>query len=207
MSNVENEGPAKNKSFLYTVLGCGAGLAICFCLLGLLLVQKSWVFLTPDQRGVVLSALDPNGYRPEPLGPGTHWIVPFVEQVRVYSIARRTYVMAAPTATNKITGDDSIRAKTKDGRQVSASVSVVYALDPDKIIDLNITWQERYEDELVRPQARVITREVFGRYNLAEVSGSKQAEMEQVIFKRLGQVFGKNDLILLKFSVDKVVFQ
>ena len=204
MSNVENEGPAKNKSFLYTVLGCGGGLAICLCLLGLLLVQKSWVFITPDQRGVVLSALDPKGYRPAPLGPGTHWIVPFAEQVRIYSMARKTYVMAAPTATNKIAGDDSIQARTKDGRQVSVSVSVVYALDPDKLIDLNITWQERYEDEFVRPQARVITRDAFGRYNLAEVSGGKQAEMEQVIFKRLGQVFSKNDLILLKFSIDAV---
>ncbi|MGC1374871.1 MAG: hypothetical protein WA821_01525 [Anaerolineales bacterium] len=40
----------------------------------------------------------------------------------------------------------------------------------------------------------------------AEVSGGKQAEMEQVIFERLGQAFSENDLILLKFSIDRVVF-
>ena len=207
MSNLENEVPAKNRSSIYTVPGCGAALVICLCLFAVLIAQESFVYITPDQRGVVLSALDPKGYRPELLGPGTHWIVPFAERVRIYPIARQTYVMAAPTATNKIVGDDSIQARTKDGRQVSASVSVVYALDPDKIIDLNITWQERYEDELVRPQARVITREVIGQYNLVEVSGGKKAEMEQVIFERLGQVFGRNDLILLKFSIDGISFQ
>lgn len=34
------------------------------------------VFLQANQYAVVRSAFQPNGYRPQPLGPGLHWIVP-----------------------------------------------------------------------------------------------------------------------------------
>ena len=41
-------------------------------------VGAGLVFLQADEYGVVISAFTPNGYRTEALGPGLHWIVPFV---------------------------------------------------------------------------------------------------------------------------------
>jgi hypothetical protein len=49
------------------------------------------VFLQADQYGIVISALQPTGYRPQPLNPGLHWVVPFLENVKPYSIAKQTY--------------------------------------------------------------------------------------------------------------------
>src|SRR3954467_7505561 len=43
------------------------------------------VFIQPSFRGVVTSAFDPHGYRPEPLQPGLHWIFPFAESVTLYN--------------------------------------------------------------------------------------------------------------------------
>jgi prohibitin 1 len=57
-------------------------------------VSAGLVFLQADQYGVVISAIQPNGYRAQPLAPGLHWVVPFVENVKPYSIAKATYTMA-----------------------------------------------------------------------------------------------------------------
>ena len=81
-------------------------------------VGAGLVFLQADQYGVVISAFQPNGYRTQPLGPGLHWIVPFFENVRVYSIARQTYTMSIAPDEGQVRGDDSIEARTKDGQQV-----------------------------------------------------------------------------------------
>jgi threonine/homoserine/homoserine lactone efflux protein len=51
-------------------------------------VSAGLVFLQADQYGIVISALQPTGYRPQPLTPGLHWVVPFLENVQPYSIAK-----------------------------------------------------------------------------------------------------------------------
>ena len=80
------------------------------------MVSLGLVFLQADQYGVVISAFQPNGYRTEPLGPGLHWIIPLVENVKPYSIARQTYTMSTSTGEGQIAGDDSIEARTKRRR-------------------------------------------------------------------------------------------
>jgi regulator of protease activity HflC (stomatin/prohibitin superfamily) len=39
-------------------------------------VSAGLVFIQPEERGVVISALAPDGYRDEPLQPGLNWIIP-----------------------------------------------------------------------------------------------------------------------------------
>ncbi len=46
-------------------------------------------------------------------------------------------------------GDDSIEARTKDGQQVYIDASVIYAIDPKQLINLHISWQDRYQDNVV----------------------------------------------------------
>jgi len=57
-------------------------------------ISAGLVFIQPDQRGVVISALQPKGYREEALQPGLRWVIPYFENVVVYSIARQTYTMS-----------------------------------------------------------------------------------------------------------------
>ena len=50
------------------------------------------VFIEPQERGMVLSALSPTGYRADTLPPGIHFIIPGFETVVRYPISRQTYV-------------------------------------------------------------------------------------------------------------------
>ena len=64
------------------------------------------VFIEPDQRGVVIT-IGKGGILPDALEPGIHWIIPFVQRVELYSIARATYTMAAAAGEGQVAGDDS----------------------------------------------------------------------------------------------------
>ena len=169
-------------------------------------VGAGLVFLQADEYGVVISAFTPNGYRTEALGPGLHWIVPFVESVRTYSIARETYTMSSTVSEGQVFGDDSIEARTKDGQQVLIEASVIYAVDPTDLINLHIIWQDRYEDMVIRPVSRSAIRDAVSQFGIEEIVSSKRAEMQEKIFESMKAAFGQNSLILSEFLLRDIRF-
>ena len=164
------------------------------------------IFVQPDERDVVISALQDQGYRSQALQPGLNFIVPLFENVRPYTIARKTYTMASATTEGQVSGDDSIRARTRDGQQVSVDASVIYAIDPAKVIDLHIKWQDRYEDNLIRPEARGIIRDAVSQYDVEQVVSTKRAEMERQITAILEEKLAENGLILNDFVLRDIHF-
>lgn len=164
------------------------------------------VFIEPEQRGIVISALAPRGYRDETLQPGLRWIIPFAERVETYTISRQTYTMSSVDIEGQVRGDDSIQARTKDGQIVFVDASVIYAIDPDRIINLHITWQKRYEDGVVRPQARGVIRDAVSQYGIEEIVSSKRAELEQIISDGLTTGLSNNNLIMVDFVLRNIRF-
>ena len=112
------------------------------------------VFVEPQERGVVISAISPRGYREAALEPGLRWIVPFVERVVLYPISRQTYTMSIASFEGDIQGDDSITARTSDGQEIYVDASVIYQIDPAEVVKVHILWQNRYGNDLVRAVAR-----------------------------------------------------
>lgn len=169
-------------------------------------VGAGLVFIQPEERGVVISAVAPNGYRPNVLEPGLRWVLPFVEQVKTYPISRQTYTMSAAPSEGQRSGDDSIRARTKDGQEVFIDSSVIYAIDPSKVIDLHIRWQNRYDEELVRPLVRGIIRDAASQYSIEEIVSSKRDELKSYIAEQLVTKLADNDLVLVDFILRDIHF-
>src|SRR5512139_986719 len=165
----------------------------------LTIVGAGLVFVNPEERGVVISALDSKGYREDPLAPGLSWIVPFAERVQLYKISRQTYTMSVAAQEGQVTGDDSIRARTKDGQEVFIDASIIYAIDPNQVIPLHINWQNRFEDQVVRPTARNAIRDAVSQYGVEEIVSTKRAEMEQLISGAIEDKFAQNDLVMVDF--------
>jgi len=163
------------------------------------------VFVEASERGVVRT-IQAGGVRQEPLGPGLHWIVPVVEQVVTYSISNQSYTMSAVALEGQIQGDDSIRARTKDGQEVIIDASVIYQIDPAKVVNLHIIWQNRYEDGIVRPEARGIIRDAVSQYGVEEVVSTKRVEMVSIITEELSERLADNNLILLDFILRDIHF-
>jgi regulator of protease activity HflC (stomatin/prohibitin superfamily) len=169
-------------------------------------VSAGLVFIQPDERGVVISAIDPKGYRTGALQPGLVWIVPYAESVEMYSISKQTYTMSAGVQEGQLSGDDSIRARTKDGQEVFIDSSVIYSIDPTKVVNLHITWQGRFQDEVVRPLSRGIIRDMASQYGIEEIVSTKRVELEESITSELETKLGENDLLLTDFVLRDIHF-
>jgi regulator of protease activity HflC (stomatin/prohibitin superfamily) len=169
-------------------------------------VSAGLVFLQADQYGIVISALQPTGYRTQPLSPGLHWVVPFLENVKPYSIAKQTYTMATTAGEGQVAGDDSIQARTKDGQQVFIDASVIYSIDPLHLIDLHITWQDRFEDLVVRPVVRSAIRDAVSQFGVEEIVSTKRAELEQMISETIRQGLAANNLMMDDFLLRNIRF-
>jgi regulator of protease activity HflC (stomatin/prohibitin superfamily) len=169
-------------------------------------VSSGVVFINASERGVVISAVSPKGYRDTALDPGLHWIVPFLESVQPYSVAKQTYTMSSTPNEGAIAGNDSITALTSDGQEVNVDASVIFAIDAAKVIPLHLSWQDRYTDDLIRPMARGIIRDAFSQYTVEQVYSSKRAELTSVISDQLSKKLGDNGLMMDSFILRNVTF-
>jgi regulator of protease activity HflC (stomatin/prohibitin superfamily) len=169
-------------------------------------VSAGLVFVQPEERGVVISAVQPLGYRPAALQPGLRWIVPFAETVATYSIARQTYTMSIAPSEGQVTGDDSVAARTSDGQEVLIDASVIYSVDPNKIIDVHIQWKNRFETDLVRPQARGIIRDLASQFRVDEIYSERRGELTEDIREELSRKLADNGLILVDFVLRNIQF-
>ena len=163
------------------------------------------VYVESSERGVVRT-IRSGGVRPNALEPGLNWIIPVVEQPVMYSISNQTYTMSAVSGEGQVIGDDSIRARTKDGQEVIIDASVIYQIDPAKVVQLHIIWQNRFEDEFVRPESRGIIRDAISQYGIEEVVSTKRVEIVNIITDEMSRSLSDNNLRLLDFVLRDIHF-
>jgi regulator of protease activity HflC (stomatin/prohibitin superfamily) len=190
--------PLKRGGMLILIL---AGVAIVFGT-----ISAGLVFIEPQERGVVISAIDPKGYREQALEPGLHWVIPFAESVVTYPISRQTYTMSITPSEGQVQGDDSIEARTSDGQKVLIDASVIFAVDPTQVVKVHITWQNRYDRDLVRAQARGVIRDAVSQFGVEEVYSTKRFELVDMVRTELANKLEENGLILVDFVLRNISF-
>ena len=164
------------------------------------------VFLQPEERGVVISALQAGGVRQATLEPGLHWILPFAEYVIRYPISKQTYTMSIAPSEGAVIGDDSVAARTADGQEIFVDASVIFSVDPASIIKVHIAWQGRYAEELIRPQSRGIIRDVVSQYGVDAIVSSKREEMSSLISETLRTKLAENGILMDAFILRNITF-
>ena len=187
-----------------------SGVTVTICLviaaLALTVVNSGLVFIKPEERGVVISALDSEGYRENELTPGLSWVIPFFESVEIYPISYQTYTMSIATEEGQREGDDSIAARTADGQEILVDASVIFAVDPEQVIKVHILWQDRYEEEFVRAQARSIIRDIVSQFNVNEVVSTKRFDLIDQINQEMSVVLEENGLLMVDFILRNITF-
>jgi len=169
-------------------------------------VSAGLVFIQPEERGVVISAVAPEGYRLQALQPGLHWIIPFAENVVRYPISRQTYTMSIAPSEGQVAGDDSVDTRTSDGQQVKIDASVIYSVKPTEVVNVHIAWQDRYSPDLVRPLTRGIIRDGAAAYTAEQIVTEKRADMINGITDRLRAKLEANGLVLDEFILRNITF-
>lgn len=164
------------------------------------------VFIQPQERGVVISAIAPKGYREDVLQPGLRFVIPYAESVKTYSISKNTYTMSIAHLEGEIQGDDSIAARTSDGQEVYVDASIIYSLDPAEVLNVHIIWQDRYVDGLVRPTVRGVIRDAVSQFRVNEVYSTHRDELKSQIEEVMGAALADNGLILSDFVLRNITF-
>ncbi|MFN2146145.1 MAG: SPFH domain-containing protein [Anaerolineales bacterium] len=170
------------------------------------LLSVGLVFVEPNERAVVITPLTEGGIRPEALQPGLNWIVPFVENTKTYSISRQTYTMSIAHAEGAIQGDDSIEARTSDGQLVRVDASLIFAIDPNKVVSVHIDWQDTYVDGLIRTIARGVIRDAVSQYGIEEVYSSKRQDLTDEINRDMRERLEGEGFILVDFVLRNIAF-
>ena len=170
------------------------------------LLSLSLVFIHPPQVGVVISMVSPEGVRKQPFNSGLHWMIPLLEQVEIYPIAWQTYTMSGKVAEGQEAGDDSIRARTRDGQEVLLDCSIIFRIDPKQAIRLHIDWQKRYIEDLVRPVVRGFVRTQVSQFTVTQVNSDKRKDLEATLDQLLEDEFENKGLILDQFLLRDITF-
>jgi regulator of protease activity HflC (stomatin/prohibitin superfamily) len=114
--------------------------------------------------------------------------------------------MSVASQEGQIYGDDSITARTADGQEVFIDASVIFEIDPAKVVDVHIRWQDRYVNELVRAQTRGIIRDAVSQFGVEEVYSTKRDQMSQIVFNALAEKLSDNGLRMVDFVLRNITF-
>jgi regulator of protease activity HflC (stomatin/prohibitin superfamily) len=174
--------------------------------LGISLLSVSLVFIEPQEVGVVISVISPDGYREDPLRSGLHFIVPLAERVVRYPIFWQTYTMSKEPFEGENPGDDSITARTSDGQVVYLDSSIIYRIDANEAIRVHIDLQDRYVDDFIRPIMRGVIRTEVSQFTADEVNSSKRKNLEANLEELLRETFSDKGFILDRFLLRNIAF-
>jgi regulator of protease activity HflC (stomatin/prohibitin superfamily) len=160
------------------------------------------------ERGVIFNAV--TGMSPRILVEGMHLVIPFIEQITRYNVRVQTYTMTRSTNEGKcdyVTVDDSLWAPTREGLKVGIDLSVRYHPDPMKIDALHQRIGPDYEEKIVRPQVRSVTRMAISGYDIMDVYSSKgRMEIQLYVENQLKKLFSENYLICDELLIRDVFF-
>lgn len=170
------------------------------------LLSASLVFIEPQEVGVVISIVSPNGYREQPIRSGLHVIVPLAEKVIRYPIYWQTYTMSTEPFEGTKAGNDAISARTSDGQSVYVDSTVIYRIDASEAVRVHIDWQKRYIDDFIRPVMRGIIRTEVSQFTADEVNSSKRKNLEENLGELLREAFTENGFVLDRFLLRNISF-
>lgn len=174
--------------------------------IALSMLSASLVFIEPQEAGVVISIISPNGYREQPLRSGLRAIVPLAERVVRYPIYWQTYTMSSDVQEGAKTGNDAIAARTSDGQAVYVDSSIIYRIDPNEVIRVHIDLQNRYVEDFIRPVMRGVIRTEVSQFTAEEINSSRRKNLEANLEELLRAAFTDKGFILDRFLLRNIAF-
>jgi prohibitin 1 len=193
-----SQGRPARGGVILAVIGLVGGLLFSVISQGILIVQ-------PTEVAVVINTLNGEFEKP-PRGAGTSIVIPVINTYFVYPISQQQYTMSGKANEGALQGNDAVNARTVDGQEVALDITVLYAVNPDKVNDLHKRWQTGYQDNFVRPTVRGLVRDVVSGFKAEDIYGIKRTDMENTMQTEIGKRFDQEGLTLTDLIVRDIVF-
>ncbi len=162
-------------------------LYLLMALVVIFVIAKPFVIIQSGEVGIKATA---GKYEPEPLGPGFHVFIPFIQQVKVVDTKVRSINYTTKPSDNISIGRDSgvrnasaISALDKRGLLISIDITVQYRLKPETAPQTIATYGYAWEEKIINPIVRDVVRSVIGQYKAEELPVKRNEIADQI---RLG---------------------
>jgi regulator of protease activity HflC (stomatin/prohibitin superfamily) len=153
--------------------------SVAFVLLAWLpLLTAFAIAIVPSGRaGVKVSQL--SGTRPGTLYPGTHFVIPLVEQVETFDIRDKLFTAGMEHGAPKAQGGEALKVQAKEGLTLGLAITVRYQLDPHRLDYIQSHLPQPVESELVPPVVASAWRELAPNYTVREIFSSNREEVRR----------------------------
>ncbi len=171
-------------------LGKKAGfLYVLIAVVVVLVISKPFVVINSGEVGIKATA---GKFQQVPLNPGFHLFVPFLQQIFV--VDTKVRVMNYTTIADQekvargsgIKNNNAISVLDARGLPVSIDLTVQYKLEPSTAPQTIATWGMAWQDKIINPVVRDVTRNVVGQYT-AEDLPVKRNEIATKIEQQIRQ--------------------
>lgn len=103
----------------------------------------------------------------EPLAPGLHWTVPFVQDIVEMNVQTQSW-------------SEKSSAYTKDVQQATIHFTLNYGLDPRVAVNTFVTVGPTWESKLVGSVVTESLESVFGQYNAVDIVSKREGVTRQI---------------------------
>ena len=147
-------------------------LYILIAIIALLVISKPFVVINSGEVGIKATA---GKYDPTALKPGLHFFIPFIQDVFVVDTRVRiiNYTnsedLSIKTPNAGIKYKSAISVLDARGLPVSIELTVQYKLKADSAPQTIATWGLSWEDKIINPVVRDVTRNIVGKYTAEEL--------------------------------------
>ncbi len=192
-----SQGRPTRNGVMLAIVGVVVGVVFSVVAQGVIVVQ-------PQEVAVVFDSI--RGELLEPRGPGIHIIIPVIQEATYYSIAQREYTMTGQLAVGASEADNSVVSRTSDGQEVRIDATIIYNVDSASANLIHQRWQQRYQNELVRPTVRGIIRDEISRYGVEEVYSTQREALRSGIREVIEARFMEEGLRVSDFLIRDIQF-
>lgn len=171
----------------------------------LFVVSSGILIVEPARSAVIINVL--SGELEDPArAPGTSIIIPGLQEFVIYPTDQQEYTMSGLSNEGQRTGDDAVQALTIDGQEIRLDITVIYRIAREDVNQVHLDWQNRYEDDFIRPTVRAIARDVVSQFEAEAIYGVDREALGGQIQDRVATRMEQEGLTLSSLLVRQIDF-
>jgi regulator of protease activity HflC (stomatin/prohibitin superfamily) len=193
-----SQGRSARGGVLLAVVGFVGGVILFVISSGILIVP-------PSRAAVVINVL--SGDLEDPArAPGTSIILPGLQEFVIYPTDQQEYTMSGRSNEGQISGNDAVEARSVDGQEIRLDITVLYRVDRENINQIHLSWQNRYEDDFIRPTVRAIARDIVSQFQAEAIYGLDRETLTLRIEEKVSESMLEEGLTLTSLLVRQIDF-
>jgi regulator of protease activity HflC (stomatin/prohibitin superfamily) len=137
-----------------------------------------------------------SGTRPGTLYAGTHFVLPFVQQLAIYDVRDKVYATGEPAKKKEegVQSKEPLNVQAKEGLPLGLAIMVRYRLDAARLDYIHTTLPDAIDSEIVQPVVGSTFRSIIPNYTVRDVFSDKREEIRQLAAEQITRKLGADGI-------------